>query len=98
MAIYFVVASRSFSTCKFGKKMRSMQHIDIIERSWQTKKNSAKSTNDGMLLPQAQYLDHGFYFNTSLAMPSGNSSIANACNLNFQACLANLSSHSLPSI
>jgi hypothetical protein len=48
-----VVASWGITFIEPGKNMGSMQHIDIIERTEQTKKNNyAKSKNHVMQLPQ----------------------------------------------
>jgi hypothetical protein len=35
VAIATEVASQSIATSKFGKEMRSLQNVDVIERPWQ---------------------------------------------------------------
>jgi hypothetical protein len=72
-----------------------MQHIDIVERTQQPKKN-VKSVGLAKQPPREQLLDHGSSHNIAHAMPSGNSFNTSACNLYYQAFSANLLLHSHP--
>jgi hypothetical protein len=49
MAIDGAVASRSLVTNKVGKDMGPLQHINVIDRTRQSKNNNAKSIGLAML-------------------------------------------------
>jgi hypothetical protein len=94
MSTDFVVASRSIPVASLANREDLFKKL--ISLSDSGNKKSAKTTNHGMLWPQVQLHDHGFYYKIVHAMPLGNSSMSNAYNQHYLACPTIPSFHSLP--